>query len=130
MTVVVDASVVAELLLGTERGFVAAPLLRDQPLIAPPHLETEVASVIRGWSLGGHVTEAEALQAFREFEQLGVEQIEMTSLLPEVWALRHNLTAYDAMYVVLARAVGCEVLTFDERMTAVAPDCAVVPQSA
>lgn len=86
--------------------------------------------MIRGWSLGGHITESEALQAFREFEQLGVEQIEMMSLLSEVWALRHNLTAYDAMYVVLARAVGCEVLTFDERMTAVAPDCAVVPQSA
>ena len=83
--------------------------------------------MIRGWSLGGHVTEAEALQAFREFEQLGVEQIEMTSLLPEVWALRHNLTAYDAMYVVLARAVGCELLTFDERMAAASPDCAVLP---
>lgn len=130
MTVVVDASVVAELLLGTDRGLAAAPLLRDQTLVAPPHLEAEVASVIRGWSLGGHVTAAEALQAFKEFEQLGVEQIEMMSLLPEVWALRHNLTVYDAMYVVLARAVGCELLTFDERMAAAAPDCAVNPHSA
>ena len=127
MTVVVDAPVIAEVLLGTERGLAAAPLIRDRTLIAPPHLEAEVASVIRGWSLGGHITESEALQAFREFEQLGVEQIEMMSLLPEVWALRHDLTAYDAMYVILARAVGCELLTFDERMAAASPDCAVLP---
>lgn len=34
MTVVVDASVVAEILLGTERGAKAAPLIRDLPTVA------------------------------------------------------------------------------------------------
>ena len=34
MTVVVDASVVAETLLGTERGAKAAPLIRDLPTVA------------------------------------------------------------------------------------------------
>ena len=60
MTLVVDASVVAEVLLGTERGRRAAPLLGEHLLIAPDHLTAEVASVVRGWSLGGHIADDEA----------------------------------------------------------------------
>lgn len=127
MTVVVDASVVAEVLLGTERGLKAIDVLGTAVLVAPQHLTAEVASVIRGWSLGGHITDAEALRALREFEQMGVEQVDMIGLLPEVWSLRHNISAYDAMYVVLARTLDCRLLTLDARLAAAAPDCAAVP---
>lgn len=127
MTLVLDASVVAELLFATERSRAAAEALSVHQLIAPQNLTAEVASVLRGWSLGGHITDAQALTAFREFEQFGIEQFPMIDLLPEVWAVRHNISAYDAMYVVLARSVGCQLLTFDARLAAAAPDCAVVP---
>lgn len=56
-----------------------------------------------------------------------VEQIAMTDLLPEVWSLRHQVSADDAMYVVLARAAGCVLLTLDARLARAAPDCCVVP---
>ena len=127
MTLVVDASAVAEILFATERGQRAAAKLQQHTLVAPQHLTAEVASVVRGWSLGGQITEPEALQAFREFAQLGIEQMDIAELLPEVWALRHNLSAYDAMYVVLARALGCELLTLDERLAAAVPDCTIFP---
>jgi predicted nucleic acid-binding protein len=39
-------------------------------------------------------------------------------LLPRVWALRHNLTAYDAVYVALAEALDAPLLTRDQRMAA------------
>lgn len=51
----------------------------------------------------------------------------MMSLLPAVYALRHNVSADDAMYVVLARAAQCSLLTLDARLAAAAPDCAVLP---
>ncbi|MDO5676920.1 MAG: type II toxin-antitoxin system VapC family toxin [Propionibacteriaceae bacterium] len=127
MTLVLDASAVAELLLRTPRGSAVVAALGDHALIAPQHLTAEFSSVIRGWSLGGHITEAEALQTFRDFEELGVEQLDMVALLPQVHALRHNLTAYDAMYVVLARTVGCSLLTLDQRLIAAAPDCTLPP---
>lgn len=125
MTVVVDASVVAELLLGTVRGAAAAEHLGDHDLIAPSHLTAEVASVVREWALGGHLDSERALVALAEFEQLGVEQIDMIGHLPTMFALRHNLTACDALYVVLARAAGCQLLTLDSRLAAAAPDCAI-----
>ena len=127
MTLVVDASAIAEILLNTQRGLRAAAKLGDHHLIAPDHLTAEVASVMRGWSLRGHLADAEPLQAFSAFHQLGIEQVAMSDFLPAVWALRHNLTAYDALYVVLARAAGCSLLSLDARLAAAASDCVVMP---
>lgn len=124
MTLVVDASVVAEVLLGTRRGKEAATSMGEQALVAPHHLTAEVLSVIRGWTLGGHLSHERALVALNEYGELGVELIDSTELLPDAFALRHNLTAYDASYVVLARALNCPLLTLDERIVKAAPDYA------
>lgn len=127
MTLVVDASAVAEILFGTEAGRRAAALIDGHELLAPQHLTGEVASVVRGWSLSRQITDEQALRAFREFDALGVEEVPMMSMLPAVYALRHNVSAYDAMYVVLARAAQCSLLTLDARLAASAPDCALLP---
>jgi predicted nucleic acid-binding protein len=37
-------------------------------------------------------------------------------LLPRVWELRHNLTAYDAVYVALAEALDATLVTRDQRL--------------
>ena len=127
MTLVVDAAVVVEVLLGTRRGGKAAALLGGHDLLAPQHLTAEVASVFGGLSVGGHITEEQALRGFEEFRQLGVEQLPMDDLLSEVWAQRHNMTAYDAMHVVLARVLGCQLLTLDVRLAKAASDCTITP---
>lgn len=127
MTLVVDASATAELLFGTEAGRRVAALIDGHDLLAPQLLTAEVVSVIRGWSLSRQITEEQTLRAFREFDELGVEQVPMMSMLPAVHALRHNVSAYDAMYVVLARAAQCSLLTLDARLAAAAPDCALLP---
>jgi predicted nucleic acid-binding protein len=41
-------------------------------------------------------------------------------LLPRVWALRDNLTAYDAVYGALAEALGAPLITRDRRLANVA----------
>lgn len=127
MTLVVDASAVAEILFGTDAGRRAAALIDGHELLAPQHLTAEVASVVRGWSLSRQITDEQALRAFREFDALGVEEVPMMSMLPAVYALRHNASAHDAMYVVLARAAQCSLLTLDARLAASAPDCALLP---
>jgi predicted nucleic acid-binding protein len=43
-----------------------------------------------------------------------------------VWELRHNLTAYDAAYVVLAEALGAPLLTRDVRLASAPGHVAVV----
>lgn len=116
MTLVVDASVVAEVLLGTSRGLRAAEMWGSHQLVAPDHLTVEVASVIRGWSLGGHLSDEQAVRALAELAELDIECLDMAGMVEEVWALRHNLTAYDAMYVALAGALNTTVLTLDAKL--------------
>lgn len=127
MTLVVDATAVAEILFGTEAGRRAAAMIDGHELLAPQHLTAEVASVIRGWSLSKQITDEQAMRAFREFDALDVEQVPMRPMLPAVYALRNNVSAYDAMYVVLARAAECSLLTLDSRLAVAAPDCALLP---
>lgn len=127
MTLVVDASVVAEILLSTGPGTHAASAVRDEALVAPDHLTAEVASAIRGWALGGHIGEAEGVRACEEYRELGIVHLPTAHLMADAFALRHNLSAYDALYVALARALGCRLLTLDARLAGAAPDCCTTP---
>jgi predicted nucleic acid-binding protein len=41
-----------------------------------------------------------------------------------VWALRDNLTAYDAWYVAIAEALGAPIITLDKRVArSPGPEC-------
>lgn len=127
MSLVVDASAIAELLLGTAPGHRVAERLDRAHLIAPAHLPAEITSVIRGWTLGGHLSETEARTALREYADLGIQLVPVEELMAPAWELRHNLSAYDALYVALARSVDAPLLTLDRRLTATAPDVAAAP---
>ena len=43
-----------------------------------------------------------------------------------MWELRHNLGAYDAAYIALAEALGCELLTGDVKLKTAAGHHAAV----
>ena len=90
--IVVDASALIEVLLRTR----AAKTVEDRlfstghTLHAPHLIDVEVAQVIRRYP--------------HDF------------LLPRIWELRNNLTAYDATYVALAEALEAPLLTRDRRL--------------
>ncbi|MDO5619444.1 type II toxin-antitoxin system VapC family toxin [Kocuria sp.] len=122
MTLVVDASAIAELLLRTDRGAQMAGVIAQEHLVAPPHLTVEVVSVLRRWNLSDLITGQEARRALQIFRQLGIHELPAADLLNDVWELRHNTSAYDAMYVALARRLGCKLLTLDARLGKTAPE--------
>jgi predicted nucleic acid-binding protein len=37
-------------------------------------------------------------------------------LVPRIWRLRHNFTAYDAAYIALAETLGAALVTRDHRL--------------
>jgi predicted nucleic acid-binding protein len=41
-------------------------------------------------------------------------------LMQRVWALRHNLSAYDAVYLALAESLDASLLTDDQRLVTAA----------
>lgn len=116
--IVVDASAVLELLLGTERAErVAARLLApDERLDAPHLLDIEVGQALRRLAQLNAITALRAEEALADFASLVIERHAHRELLPRIWQLRDSLTAYDAAYVVLAEALDAPVLTCDAKL--------------
>jgi predicted nucleic acid-binding protein len=118
--IVLDASVVVDLLLGTPSGKEIADRIADpdQTLHAPELLDLEVARVLRRYEAARTLSAERGRAALHDLLDLDVERYGHGPLLPRIWELRPNLTAYDAAYVALAEALGAVLLTRDARIAA------------
>lgn len=96
--------------------------------IATPHLaDSEVANTLRSHVLRGTISSDVGRLALNTWAHLGIRRFGSVGILSRVWELRVNLTAYDATYVALAEAIGCELLTADARLaSAHGPTCPIV----
>lgn len=116
--IVLDASALVELLLGTRLGGSIAGRIAD-PAVAlhVPHLaDVEVAQTFRRYVRSGELDEASAAGAIEDLRALDLERHAHEPLLDRVWALRDRLTAYDAVYVALAEALGATLVTCDAKL--------------
>jgi predicted nucleic acid-binding protein len=116
--IVLDASAAVELLLGTELGRSIAIRIADPELSlhAPHLLDVEVIQALRRYVQEGDLDRRSARAALEDLRSLDIERHAHEPLIDRVWALRENLTAYDAVYVALAEALDAIVLTCDGKM--------------
>jgi predicted nucleic acid-binding protein len=113
--IVLDASAVVELLLDTAAGEkVAARVQEFQQSLHSPHLlDLEVVQTLRRHGAAGILTPVRAQQALEDLKDLRIRRHDHFHLLDRIWALRNNLTAYDACYLALAESLGALLLTGD-----------------
>ena len=114
---VVDAGVIVELVandLDPDR-------LGDDELIAPHLIDSEVTNVLRRLVVRGALTERQGALAFDGFVGLTLTRFPADWLRPRMWALRHNLSAYDATYVALAEMTSATALLTTDARLAQAP---------
>jgi predicted nucleic acid-binding protein len=118
MMLVLDASAVVELLLGTSRALALLDRLEDedQTIHAPHLLDVEVLAVLRRLAQRGLISAAAATRALDDYRDLGIERHAHEPLLERAWTIRENVSAADAMYVALAEALPARLLTFDVRL--------------
>ncbi len=118
---VVDASVVVELLAGD----LDPARLGEEELAAPHLVDSEVTHVLRGLVRRGVLSEEQGDLVLEGFSQPTLTRFSADWLRARMWALRHNLTAYDATYVALAEVTGATaLLTTDSRLAnASGPGC-------
>jgi len=116
--IVLDASALVELLLGTSLGRTIAERIADPDAsLHAPHLaDVEVAQALRRYVREGGLDAPSAVSALEDLRALDVQRHSHEPLLDRAWALRHNLTAYDAVYVSLAEALNTTLLTCDGRL--------------
>jgi predicted nucleic acid-binding protein len=120
--IVVDASALLEALLRTPAAKAVERWLFDaeQTLHAPHLLDVEVAQVIRRYAANGEIDDERGRAALADLADFPLHRYPHDFLLPRIWDLRNNLTAYDAVYVALAEALEAPLLTRDRRLAAAA----------
>lgn len=118
--IVVDASIVLKWQLDDEEHILQATALRDDyyargviKAIAPQLLVYEVANGIATATRQKRVASGKAMEAMGNLMALGVELRAVEPLRVLELALQHNVAAYDAAYLALAEAEGCELWTGD-----------------
>jgi predicted nucleic acid-binding protein len=118
--IVLDASAAVDWLLQTAAGQSIEKRIysRNETLHAPHLLDLEVTQVLRRLALQGAVSAHRAGGAVRDLLDLRVTRYPHFVLLPRIWQLRHNFSAYDAAYIVLAEKLGAVLVTRDARLSA------------
>jgi predicted nucleic acid-binding protein len=120
--IVVDASALIEVLLRTPAARAVENRLfaQGQTLHAPHLLDVEVTQVIRRYAAKGEIDGERGREALTDLSDLPLQRYPHSFLLPRVWDLRNNLTAYDVVYVALAEVLDATLLTRDQRLAAAA----------
>ena len=126
--IVLDASAVVDWLVQTAAAqrIESRIFSRNQSLHAPELLDLEVAQVLRRLVREGVLSASRAEAAIQDLLDLRITRYPHFVLLPRIWQLRHNLSAYDAAYVVLAEKLGATLLTRDTKLASAVGHAATI----
>ena len=116
--IVLDASAAVDWMLQTAAGLRIEKRIyaRNEALHAPHLLDLEVGQVLRRLVREAVISARRADEAIEDLVDLRVTRYPHFVFLPRIWQLRHNLSAYDAAYVVLAEKLGATLVTRDARL--------------
>jgi predicted nucleic acid-binding protein len=115
--IVADASAVVEVLLNTPSGLEIRRYLAAEETIHVPYLlDLEVLQVLRRYARISNANSPRVEEALQDYASMQLNRYGHLALLPRIWELRHNLTAYDAAYIALAEALDAPLITRDRAL--------------
>ncbi len=113
-----DASALVEALIlsGVGRRVLDRIAEMRGELHGPALVDVEASHVLRRFVQRGIVTAHSASVALDALVTFPLERWDHRPLLTRAWALRHNFSSYDAIYIALAESLDAPLLTLDGGM--------------
>ncbi|WP_431916505.1 type II toxin-antitoxin system VapC family toxin [Nonomuraea jabiensis] len=118
--IVIDSSALVEALAGDAPTDGLLARVAENRLHIPYLLDYEFRNAMRGLLLGGKISAARAEGARIVKAGLPFTRHADDVTADRAWDLRANFNGYDATYVALAEALGCTLVTTDEKIYKVA----------
>ena len=126
--IVIDASAVLEVFFRTEAGlWIENRIFSPEETLHAPHLiDLEVAQVVRCYCASGEMDTQRGREVLDDLTDLPIMRYPHNIFLSRIWDLRHNMTAYDAVYVALAEILAAPLITRDSRLSSASGHSAVI----
>ena len=112
---VVDSSVLVEYFIDGDKISEAAAAISEEP-VAPHLIDAEVGNALRRLAARGAIDEDDAGQSLVDLAGLPLTRSPHRFLLGSAWAMRSQLSFYDALYAALAAELDTELVTADGRL--------------
>ncbi len=116
--IVVDASSLINFFLAP-RGM-GAKWMSGEDIHAPHLVDAEVLQTMRRLNSRGDLDRVQSDAWLEIYSALALERHAHRPLFRRVWQLRHNFSAYDGLYVALAEALDCPLVTNDQALATAA----------
>ncbi len=113
---VVDASVLVDLLAGSENASVVHNRLRRCVLHAPAHIDAEVLSALGRLYRAGALSDDDVTAGLARLEIAPLKRHPVAGLVAGAWLRRDSFRLVDAVYVELAARLQLRLLTTDLRL--------------
>jgi len=98
-------------------GAWAEKVLAEGSLHAPELVLAEATNIFRRLERAKLITTPEANAAQEDLMELNIDLFPFEPFADRIWALRNNVTSYDAWYVALAEALKLPLATLDEPLS-------------
>lgn len=119
--VILDASVLVDILVGSDLAETARTRLRGTTLHVPAHFDTEVLAALGRLHRAGALTVTQVTAALKHLAQLPLTRHLLNGLVNGAWERRADLRLVDALYVELAESLDLPLLTTDLRLARACP---------
>jgi predicted nucleic acid-binding protein len=119
--VVVGASVLVDIVVGTEYAVAAKARLAGTVMHAPAHLDAEVLSALERLQRAGELTTVDVEAALTALAAVPLTRHAVVELMIGAWSRWADLRLVDALYAELATRLHAPVLTTIRRFADVCP---------